>query len=160
MPRRTDRFMIALTAAALALAVVAGCSDKDEDDDSKSTGYAGALVSSKIFAENKVCQAQLHSIYTALRAWAATHDSYPASLKELSEIASVPAGCPRKPRPDYEYVSGQTTDMPGDNVLIYATGYVHEGKCNVLLLDGRIVGMTADEFAAALAKTKRSIAGG
>ena len=49
--------------------------------------------------------------------------------------------------------------MPGDSVLIHGTGYVHKGKCNVLLLDGRIVEMTADELAAALARTKRSIAG-
>ena len=161
MPKRTYLTIMTLTAAAaaLALAVVAGCSDKDEDDDSKSTGYGDRVVSPKILAEDILCRNQLKGIHPVLASARDPGGKYPASLKDVRGLSSSLLRCPRRPHPDYEYVGGQGPDMPRDNVLIYAKEYVHKGKCNVLLLGGRVVGMTADELAAALAKTKRSIAG-
>jgi prepilin-type processing-associated H-X9-DG protein len=159
MAKRKHVMWTLLAAGTMAAAVAAlpGCSD-DEDD--KPADYLGGLVGAKEMAEREACMAQLGAIRTALKVYSAAHDGLPGSLKYLVDegmFGSNQLRCPHRLGKEYVYIAGLGEDMSGDCVLVYEPEGVHQGKCNVLLLDGQIPLMTPEEVQAAVAETERRI---
>ena len=162
--RKRDGGARLAVAAALLAAALTGCSSKDEDEDrakrDESPGYLQALANAKTLAERQICQARLKAVHTTLQLHLLTKDAFPASLEELAETGSPATRCPSGRQAAYQYVPGQDSSMPRDNVLAYEAQGVHGGKCNVLRLDGTIVSMTPEELEGALAETTKGIAQG
>ena len=51
----------------------------------------------------------------------------------------------------------QSPDMHGSNVLLYEAQPAHDGRCNVLRLNGRIELLTPEELQRALAETRNRL---
>ena len=160
----THRARLALAALLAVAAGMSGCSSKDEDGDKeKSPGYLETLVTAKDLAEERVCQVNLRDIWSALRVYAVTEETFPPGLVRRGgwEGLSLPAEklrCPSGSGREYVYIPDQDPTMPEDNVLLYETEAVHRGRCHVLRLGGKVETLTPAELDAAVAETKRRIA--
>ncbi len=49
--------------------------------------------------------------------------------------------------------------MPGQNVLVYELNAVHEGRCNLLRVDGQMELLTPEQVQAAVTETKAQLEG-
>lgn len=123
----------------------------------KTTGEAGqqygaAMVRTQDKAIAVSCQMNLRSIGQNLQMYAISNEGFPASQQELVSFCGNPRlfRCPDPNGGDYIYIPGQRGDMPGTNVLVYEPDPVHNGKCNVLLLNGQTVALTPEELKQAL----------
>jgi len=120
--------------------------------------YAHSLIQAKDEAADVACEMNLDSIYKSLKtAAAAKEGKFPASLEELG-YASSQLKCPAKNGGEFLYIPGQTESSPPKNVLMYEIVPVHEGKCNVLRVDGSISTLTPEQVNIAVATTRRSLA--
>ena len=127
----------------------------------KSAGDAGsqygeALVDTRRRAIALQCQLNLRSIWQNLRMYAADNESFPPSLEALVQWGADPQllRCPAPDGQKYVYIPGQNEDSSGGNVLVYEPNAAHDGRCNLLRLDGQIELRTADQVQAAAAKTR------
>ena len=127
----------------------------------KSVGDAGsqygeALVDTKRRALALQCQLNLRSIWQNLRMYAADNESFPPSLEALVQWGADPQllRCPAPDGQEYVYIPGQNEDSSGKNVLVYEPNAAHDGRCNLLRLDGQIELLTPDQVQAAAAKTR------
>ena len=127
----------------------------------KSTGDAGsqygeALVDTRRKALALQCQLNLRAIWQNLRMYAIEQKGFPPSLEALVQWGADPQllRCQAPDGQEYVYIPGQNEDMPGGNVLVYEANAVHDGRCNLLRLNGQIELRTADQVQAAAAKTR------
>jgi hypothetical protein len=126
----------------------------------KSTGeagsqYTGAMVNTKRKALALQCQMNLNTIWQNLRMYAIEKDGFPPSLKTLVDWGadSKLLRCPVPDGGQYLYIPGQNENMPGQNVLVYELKAVHEGRCNLLRVNGQIDLLTPDQVQAEVTKT-------
>ena len=118
--------------------------------------YSGAMVNTKRKAIALQCQMNLNTIWQNLRMYAAEYESFPPSLEALVQWGANPQllRCPAPDGQEYVYIPGQNEDSSGKNVLVYEANAAHDGRCNLIRLDGQIELRTADEVQAAAAKTR------
>lgn len=108
--------------------------------------YATAMVNTQKNATTLTCQINFRSISQCLQTYAIGEEGFPASQEELASLCggSRMLRCPDPCGVEYVYIPGARADMPATTVLLYEPRPVHEGRCNVLFLDGRIEALTPD----------------
>lgn len=118
--------------------------------------YGEALVDTRRQALAIECQINLRSIWQNLRAYAVENESFPPSLETFEQWGanSRLLHCPIPDGQRYVYIPGQNEDTAGNNVLVYEPKAAHEGRCNLLRLDGQIELLTPEEVQAAVTKTQ------
>ena len=126
----------------------------------KSVGEAGsqygeALVDTKRKATALQCQLNLRTIWQNLRIYAIEKESFPPSLKTLVDWGadSQLLRCTAPDGGEYVYIPGQNGNMPGQNVLVYELKAAHDGRCNLLRVNGQIDLLTPEQVQAAVNKT-------
>ncbi len=120
--------------------------------------YTKTLIDTKDRASDVSCEMNLSSIYKSLKIAAASNEGkFPATLEDLG-YASDQLRCPAKNGDKYLYVPGQNESSAPKNVLIYELAAVHEGKCNVLRVDGSISVLTPQQVSLALSATRGNMA--
>ena len=126
----------------------------------KSVGEAGsqygeALVDTKRKATALQCQLNLRTIWQNLRIYAIEKESFPPSLKTLVDWGadSQLLRCTAPDGGEYVYIPGQNGNMPGQNVLVYELKAAHDGRCNLLRVNGQVDLLTPEQVQAAVTKT-------
>lgn len=117
--------------------------------------YGGALVDAKRKATALQCQMNLHTIRQNLRIYAIEKESFPPSLKTLVDWGadSQLLRCSAPDGGEYVYIPGQNENMPGQNVLVYELKAAHDGRCNLLRVNGQMELLTPEQVQAAVTKT-------
>jgi len=126
----------------------------------KSTGeagsqYTGAMVNTKRKAVALQCQMNLNTIWQNLRMYAIEKESFPPSLKTLVDwgAGSQLLRCTAQDGGQYVYIPGQNGNMPGQNVLVYELKAAHDGRCNLLRVNGQVDLLTPEQVQAEVTKT-------
>jgi hypothetical protein len=126
----------------------------------KTTGEAGqqytnAMIKTSHKASALKCQTNMRTIWQNLQMYAISNGSFPASQKELMNWCgnSRLFHCNEPNAPEYVYIPGQTGDMPAANVLLFEPKPVHDGRCNVLHLNGQMELLTPEELKRAIEAT-------
>ena len=117
--------------------------------------YGGAMVNTKRKAVALQCQMNLNTIRQNLRMYAIEKESFPPSLKTLVDWGadSQLLRCTAPDGGEYVYIPGQNGNMPGQNVLVYEPKAAHEGRCNLLRVNGQVDLLTPDQVQAEVNKT-------
>jgi hypothetical protein len=126
----------------------------------KTTGEAGqqytdALVKTSNKASVLKCQTNMRAIWQNLQMYAISNESFPASQQELMNWSGNARlfHCNEPNAPEYVYIPGQTGDMSAVNVLLFEPKPVHDGRCNVLYLNGQMELLTPEELNQAIEAT-------
>jgi hypothetical protein len=121
--------------------------------------YSDAMVNTQLKAVDVKCQMNIRGIHQCLQFYVLENNEFPDSQGALErECGSTQLfKCPDPNGQKYVYIPGQRPDMPGQNILLYEPNAVHNGKSNVLLLNGQITALTPEELNAAIMMTKASI---
>jgi len=117
--------------------------------------YTGAMVNTKRKAVALQCQMNLNNIWQNLRMYAIEKESFPPSLKALVDWGadSQLLHCPAPDGGQYVYIPGQNGNMPGQNVLVYELKAAHDGRCNLLRVNGQMELLTPEQVQAEVSKT-------
>lgn len=117
--------------------------------------YTGAMVNTKRKAVALQCQMNLTTIWQNLRIYAIEKEGYPPSLKTLVDWGadSQLLRCTAPDGGQYLYIPGQNENMPGQNVLVYELKPAHEGRCNLLRVNGQVDLLTPEQVQAEVTKT-------
>ena len=117
--------------------------------------YTGAMVDTKRKAIALQCQMNLNTIWQNLRIYAIEKESFPPSLKTLVDWGadSQLLRCSAPDGGQYVYIPGQNGNMPGQNVLVYELKAAHDGRCNLLRVNGQVDLLTPDQVQAEVTKT-------
>lgn len=120
--------------------------------------YSDAMIDTKLKAIDVKCQMNLRTIWQNLQIYVISNESLPESQKALEQWSGSSRlfQCPDPNGPKYIYIPGQRGNMPGQNILLYEPNAVHDGRCNVLRLNGQIEALTPEELQAALMQTRGS----
>lgn len=123
--------------------------------------YSGAMIDTKRKAVALQCQMNMRTIWQNLRIYSIENKSFPPSLEALAEWGADPCQfrCPASNEQQYIYIPGQNENMPGQNVLVYELKPVHEGRCNLLRLDGQMELLTPEQVQAEVTKTHLQLQG-
>lgn len=123
--------------------------------------YSGAMVDTKRKAIALQCQMNMRTIWQNLRIYAIENESFPPSLKTLVDWGadSQLLYCTAPDGGEYVYIPGQNQNMPGQNVLVYELKAVHEGRCNLLRVNGQMELLTSEQVQAAVTKTQFQLQG-
>ena len=132
----------------------------------KSVGDAGnqyteVMVDTRRKAIAIQCQTNLRTLWQNLRMYSIEKESFPPSLETLAEWGADPRQfrCPASEEQQYIYIPGQSENMPGQNVLVYELKPVHDGRCNLLRVDGQMELLTPEQVQAAVAETQAQLQG-
>ena len=117
--------------------------------------YSNAMIETSHRASALKCQTNMRTIWQNLQVYAVSNGSFPASQQELMDLSgnSRLFRCDEPNAPEYVYIPGQAGDMPAANVLLYEPEPVHNGKCNVLYLNGQMELLTAEQLSRAIEAT-------
>jgi len=117
--------------------------------------YGGAMVDTKRKAVALQCQMNLNTIWQNLRIYAIEKEGFPPSLKTLVDWGADPQllRCPAPDGGQYLYIPGQNGNMPGQNVLVYELKAAHDGRCNLLRVNGQVDLLTPEQVQAEVNKT-------
>jgi len=120
--------------------------------------YTKAMSDTKLKAVDVKCQMNMRTIWQNLQIYAVSNGSFPESQKELEQWggSSRLFQCPDPNGPRYIYIPGQNGNMPGQNVILYEPKAVHNGRCNVLRLNGQIETLLPEELQPAILQTLNS----
>jgi hypothetical protein len=123
--------------------------------------YGGAMVDTKRKAKALQCQLNLSTIRQNLRIYAIEKGGFPPSLKTLVDWGADPQllCCTAADGGQYLYIPGQNENTPGQNVLVYEQKAVHEGRCNILRVNGQMELLTPEQVQAAVTKTHLQLQG-
>ena len=121
--------------------------------------YTDAMVNTQLKAVDVKCQMNIRAIHQCLQLYVLENGEYPDSQTALErECGSTQLfKCPDPNGQKYVYIPGQRPDMPGQNILLYEPNFVHNGKSNVLLLNGQITALNPEELKAAIMMTMASL---
>jgi hypothetical protein len=130
----------------------------------KNVGQAGQeYTEGMIRTQNKAitvtCQTNLRAIGQNIQIYAISNDSFPPSLEALIEFSGTTQlfQCPDPEGGKYVYIPGQNNNMPPTNILVYEPKPVHDGRCNVLRLNGQIELLSPEEVQQAVEQTLASL---
>ena len=117
--------------------------------------YTDAMVDTKLKAVDVKCQMNIRAIHQCLHVYALSNGEFPESQGALErECGSTQLfQCPDPNGPKYIYIPGQNANMPGQNILLYEPQAVHNGRSNVLRLNGQIEALTPEELQPAILRT-------
>lgn len=117
--------------------------------------YSKGMVSATNKATSIVCTSNMGQIYQILQMHSITENELPALFEDLvNEVGTAGVfQCPEPNSPVYEYIPGQTLSSPPDDILLYEPLPVHNGRCNVLRVSGKVEMITPEELQAALEQT-------
>ena len=121
--------------------------------------YTDAMVDTKLKAVDVKCQMNLRTIGQNLQMYVISNGSFPESQEELEQWCggSRLFQCPDPNGPKYIYIPGQNANCPGNNIMVYEPEAIHDGRCNVLLLDGQVGWLDPEELKAAVLQTLASL---
>jgi hypothetical protein len=117
--------------------------------------YSGAMVNTKRKAVALQCQMNLNNIRQNLRMYSIEKEGFPPSLKTLVDWGadSQLLRCSAPDGGQYLYIPGQNENMPGQNVLLYELKPAHQGRCNLLRVNGQMELLTPEQVQAEVTKT-------
>ena len=117
--------------------------------------YTDAMVDTKLKAVDVKCQMNIRAIHQCLQVYALSNGEFPESQEALERECggSRLFQCPDPNGPKYIYIPGQNASMPGQNILLYEPQAVHNGRSNVLRLNGQIEALTPEELQPAILRT-------
>jgi hypothetical protein len=107
----------------------------------------------------------LRTIGSACLIYASDYDDkFPPNLQELAQktdLSPETFESPRKPKdfegPSYIYISGQTTSMPPDNIVVYENPEFCSDSINVLFIDTHVETMKPEAFLQKLEETYKRL---
>jgi len=117
--------------------------------------YTEGMIKTQNKAINIKCQMNMRAIGQNIQIYATSNDSFPPSLEALIEFSGSTQlfQCPDPEGGKYVYIPGQNNSMPPTNILIYEPKPVHDGRCNVLRLNGQIELLNPEQVQQAVAQT-------
>jgi len=117
--------------------------------------YTNAMIETSHKASALKCQTNMRTIWQNLQMYAISNGSFPASQQELMNWCGNTRlfHCDEPNAPEYVYIPGQTGDMSAANVLLFEPEPVHNGRCNVLYLNGQMELLTPEELKRAIEAT-------
>ena len=123
----------------------------------KSMGQAGqqytqAVVKARKDATGLECQMNLRAIWQVLQANATAEGTYPETRQELEHLcgSSKLMRCPDPNGAEYMYLPPKRIDAEIPQIVVYESKAVHDGRCSVLLSDGRLGFVRPEELKATL----------
>lgn len=121
--------------------------------------YTEALINTQDKATVLTCQTNLRAIWQNIQVYSVSNGRFPPSAEVLMEFSgnSRLFRCPAPDGGEYVYIPGQNADMFPGNVLLFEREPVHDGRCNVLRLNGQIELLTAEQLKEAVAATLASL---
>jgi hypothetical protein len=120
--------------------------------------YVQGMSDTKLKAIDVKCRMNMRAIWQSLQTYVVSNGSFPESQGELVDWCGSTQlfQCPDPNAQKYIYIPGQTSNMPEQNILLYEPQPVHNGRSNVLFLNGQIAALTPDELQAAIVQTMKS----
>ena len=117
--------------------------------------YTQAMVQTQHKATSIKCQTNLRTIGQNMQIYAINNETYPPSLEALEQWSGSTElfRCPAPDGQKYVYIPGQNGSMSPQNILVYEREAVHDGRCNVLRLNGQIESLTPEELELAVVRT-------
>jgi hypothetical protein len=117
--------------------------------------YTEGMIKTQNKALTVTCQMNLRSIAQNIQIYAMSNESFPPSLEALIEFSGSTQlfQCPDPEGGKYVYIPGQNNNMPPANILVYEPKPVHDGRCNVLRLNGQIELLSPEQVQQAVAQT-------
>jgi hypothetical protein len=114
--------------------------------------YTQAVVKARKDAIGMGCQMNMRSVWQVLQANVAAEGTYPETRQELANLCggSKVLRCPDPNGVDYVYLPPKRIDSEAPQIVLYEPKAVHEGRCSVLLSDGRLGFLSPEELKAAL----------
>lgn len=121
--------------------------------------YTTGMINTTHRANDLKCQINMRTIYQSLQMYAMSNDEFPSSQERLVEYCGDARvfRCDEPNAPPFEYIPGQSADMPPSNVLVYEPVPAHEGRSTVLFLGGQIALLTPEELQPAVDATQAQI---
>jgi hypothetical protein len=121
--------------------------------------YTEAMIGAENKALNVKCQTNLRAIGQNLQIYAISNDSFPPSLESLIEFSGSTQlfQCPDPNGSKYVYIPGQSNRMPPTNILVYEPKPIHNGRSNVLRLNGQIEQLSPEQLKQAVEQTLSSL---
>ncbi|MHC4640877.1 MAG: hypothetical protein ACYS32_04475 [Planctomycetota bacterium] len=123
--------------------------------------YGSAMVDTRRKAAALQCQMNMRAVWQNMRMYSIEKENFPPSLEALAEWGADPRQfrCEASDDQQYVYIPGQNENMPGENVLIYELKGVHEGRCNLLRVNGQMELLTPEKVQDAVTKTHLQLRG-
>jgi hypothetical protein len=114
--------------------------------------YTQAVVNARNNATGMGCQMNLRSVWQVLQANVAAEGTYPETRQELGNLCgdSRLLRCPDPNGAEYVYLPPKRVDSATPQVVLYEPKAVHNGRCSVLLSDGRLGFLSPAELETAL----------
>ena len=114
--------------------------------------YTQAVVNARNNATGMGCQMNLRSVWQVLQANVAAEGTYPETRQELGNLCgdSRLLRCPDPNGSEYVYLPPKRIDAEIPQIVVYESKAVHDGRCSVLLSDGRLGFMRPEELKATL----------
>jgi hypothetical protein len=122
--------------------------------------YTEGMIKTQNKALTVTCQTNLRAIGQNIQIYAiSNNDSFPPSLEALIEFSGSTQlfQCPDPEGGKYVYIPGQNNNMPPTNILVYEPKPVHDGRCNVLRLNGQIELLSPEQLQQAVEQTMASL---
>jgi hypothetical protein len=117
--------------------------------------YGETMIETRYTAETVKCQTNLRTISQNIQMYAISKNEFPPSMEVLKQWSGNTQlfRCPASDGEGYVYIPGQNTSMSPLNILIYESKPVHDGRCSVLRLGGKIELLTPEELQHAVTQT-------
>ena len=114
--------------------------------------YTQALIKAKKDATGIECQMNLRAIWQVLQANVAAEGAYPETRQEFEHLcgSSRLLRCPDPNGSEYVYLPPKRIDAEIPQIVVYESKAVHDGRCSVLLSDGRLGFVHPEELKATL----------
>ncbi len=91
--------------------------------------------------------------------YAISNGTYPSSLEELIEFSGSTRlfECPSPEGGQYKYIAGQGGNASDENIVLFESKAVHDGRAGVLRLGGQIELLTPEELEQAVTQTLNTL---
>lgn len=121
--------------------------------------YTDTMVKTKYDAISVKCQMNLRTIGQNIQLYAVSNGRFPPSLQALVEWSGSTKlfQCPAPEGEQYEYIPGQGGNAPSGNILLFEPKAVHDGRCGVLRVGGKIELLTPEELQQAVTRTEAGL---
>ncbi len=119
--------------------------------------YTTAVLDTRDSALGLQCQMNMRSIGQSLQTYLISNGTYPPSMQELKQCCGGDSRLFRCQDPnggEYIYIPPKRADTPDNTIILYEPNAVHDGQCSVLLANGQVGLLTADQITALLSQTR------
>jgi len=121
--------------------------------------YSESMIETRYTAITVKCQTNLRAIGQNIQMYAISNGEFPSSQEALVQWSGSTQlfQCPAPDGEKYVYIPGQNADMPQENILVFESKAVHDGRCSILRLGGQIELLTPEQVQQAVARTLAGI---